>query len=187
MNGDAEVSVPLIENQSKLLPYLAIFSMITKRMLNGITLLADFIAYVRNSIGSGGISFVAVTDLEYPERVVRALTLKIRDQFFAKFPRSAYENATKNSAPLKYPELKDLITEYQTPEQADPLMRLQKELDDTVFVMHKSINSVLQRGEKIDDLVAKSEDLSTQSKMFYTQVKDCIISMSNQPLTNRNV
>ena len=35
----------------------------------------------------------------------------------------------------------------------------------------KPLLSVLQRGEKIDDLVAKSDGLSAQSKMFYTQAK----------------
>jgi synaptobrevin family protein YKT6 len=31
--------------------------------------------------------------------------------------------------------------------------------------------SVLERGEKLDDLIAKSENLSEQSKMFYAQSK----------------
>lgn len=34
-------------------------------------------------------------------------------------------------------------------------------------MLHKTIESVLQRGEKIDDLVQKSDGLSAQSKMFY--------------------
>lgn len=45
--------------------------------------------------------------------------------------------------------------------------------------LHKTIESVLERGEKIDSLVAKSDGLSAQSKMFYTQAKKqnscCII------------
>ena len=48
-------------------------------------------------------------------------------------------------------------------------MRIQRELDETKIVLHKTIESVLQRGEKIDDLVAKSDGLSTQSKMFYSE------------------
>jgi len=36
--------------------------------------------------------------------------------------------------------------------------------------MRQTIESVLERGEKIDNLVAKSDGLSAQSKMFYTQV-----------------
>lgn len=46
-------------------------------------------------------------------------------------------------------------------------MKIQKELDETKIVLHKTIESVLQRGEKIDDLVQKSDGLSSQSKMFY--------------------
>lgn len=36
---------------------------------------------------------------------------------------------------------------------------------------HGTIESVLQRGEKLDDLVAKSEDLGLQSKTFYKTAK----------------
>lgn len=48
-------------------------------------------------------------------------------------------------------------------------MKIQKELDETKIVLHKTIESVLERGEKIDSLVAKSDGLSSQSKMFYQQ------------------
>lgn len=43
---------------------------------------------------------------------------------------------------------------------------------------HFQIESVLERGEKIDSLVQKSDGLSAQSKMFYTQV-----CKSNVPFT----
>ena len=35
---------------------------------------------------------------------------------------------------------------------------------------HETMESLMQRGEKIDDLVAKSDQLSDQSKTFYKQV-----------------
>lgn len=35
----------------------------------------------------------------------------------------------------------------------------------------KTIENVLERGEKLDDLVSKSQDLSMQSKVFYKQAK----------------
>lgn len=65
------------------------------------------------------------------------------------------------------PELKEYLSKYQDPQQADSILKIQKELDETKIVLHKTIESVLQRGEKIDDLVAKSDGLSNQSKMFY--------------------
>ncbi len=39
------------------------------------------------------------------------------------------------------------------------------------FAQHKTIESVLERGAKLDDLVAKSEELSMSSKVFYKTAK----------------
>ena len=43
--------------------------------------------------------------------------------------------------------------------------------DETKIVLHNTIEAVLQRGERLDDLVAKSEGLSLQSKTFYKTAK----------------
>lgn len=89
---------------------------------------------------------------------------KVVDEFLTKNPRSSWANGQPQ---LVMPELKEYLTKYQDPQQADSIMKIQKELDETKIVLHKTIESVLQRGEKIDDLVAKSDGLSSQSKMFY--------------------
>jgi len=44
-------------------------------------------------------------------------------------------------------------------------------LDETKIVLHKTIESVLQRGEKLDNLVERSDALSAQSRMFYKTAK----------------
>ena len=48
------------------------------------------------------------------------------------------------------------------------------------MILHKTIDSVLERGTKLDSLVERSDDLSRQSKMFYKQAKKtnscCVIS-----------
>lgn len=41
----------------------------------------------------------------------------------------------------------------------------------TLHAQHKTIESVLQRGEKLDNLVDRSNALSAQSKMFYKTAK----------------
>ena len=71
---------------------------------------------------------------------------------------------------MTFPQLREYIQKYQDPQQADSIMKIQKELDETKIVLHKTIESVLERGEKIDSLVEKSDGLSAQSKMFYKQV-----------------
>lgn len=111
---------------------------------------------------------VIITDQEYPSLVAHQLLSKIVDEFLSRNPRSVFATAAPNS--LSLPQLKEYIVKYQDPQQADSIMKIQKELDETKITLHKTIESVLQRGVKIDDLVNKSDDLSAQSKMFYTQV-----------------
>ena len=50
-------------------------------------------------------------------------------------------------------------------------MRVQAELDETKIVLHKTIESVLERGQKLDSLVERSDALSAQSKLFYKSAK----------------
>lgn len=59
----------------------------------------------------------------------------------------------------------------QDPTQADKLSKIQKDLDETKVVLHQTIDSMLQRGEKLDSLVDKSSDLSMASQIFYKQAR----------------
>lgn len=123
----------------------------------------------------GGLCAVAVTDFNYNERVAQAMLTKVLDAFSAKYPESAYQNLPSKPrgtpAPLPLPELKEYITKYQRPEDIDPILQMQVELEETKGILHKTVEQVLDRGEKLDSLVAKSDQLSSQSKMFYTQAK----------------
>jgi synaptobrevin homolog YKT6 len=76
-----------------------------------------------------------------------------------------------NEGTANYTELPALLAKYQNPKEADALTKLQLDLDETKIILHGTIESVLQRGEKLDDLVAKSEDLGLQSKAFYKTAK----------------
>jgi len=127
-------------------------------------------AYTFHAYGrTEGIAGIIISDQDYPALVAHQLLSKVVDEFLSKHPRSSFSSS--NPSPLPFPELKDYIVKYQDPQQADSIMKIQKELDETKIVLHKTIESVLERGEKIDTLVSKSNDLSSQSKAFYTQAK----------------
>ena len=115
-----------------------------------------------------GVAGIIISDLDYPTLVAQQLLSKIVDEFLSAHPRTAFANPTSQ---LSFPQLKEYIVKYQDPQQADSIMKIQKELDETKIVLHKTIQSVLERGEKIDTLVEKSDGLSAQSKMFYKQVR----------------
>ncbi|KEF59167.1 synaptobrevin like YKT6 [Exophiala aquamarina CBS 119918] len=127
-------------------------------------------AHTFHAYGSSqGIAGIIISDAEYPAMVAHQLLSKIVDEFTSQNPRSSYSSPSVTSRP--YPQLKEYIQKYQDPNQADSIMKVQRELDETKIVLHKTIESVLERGEKIDSLVAKSDGLSAQSKMFYQQAK----------------
>lgn len=114
---------------------------------------------------SEGVCGIIMSDQQYPALVAHQLLSKVVDEFLTKNPRSSWATGTPSN--IVMPELREYLTKYQDPAQADSILKIQKELDETKIVLHKTIESVLQRGEKIDDLVAKSDGLSAQSKMFY--------------------
>ena len=125
-------------------------------------------AYTFHAYGrTEGVAGIIISDPDYPALVAHQLLSKVVDEFLTRYPRTAFVAGTPT---LDFPPLRDYIVKYQDPQQADSIMKIQKELDETKIVLHKTIESVLERGEKIDSLVEKSDGLSAQSKMFYKQV-----------------
>ncbi|KAI0063713.1 hypothetical protein BV25DRAFT_1915177 [Artomyces pyxidatus] len=127
----------------------------------------NYTAHVYNRGGAEQLAAVIITDQEYPVRPAFSLLTKLLDDFTAKVPQSAFSNPSA----ISFPDVNTYIQKYQDPRHADNIMRVQQELDETKIVLHKTIESVLQRGEKLDNLVERSNALSAQSKMFYKTAK----------------
>lgn len=115
-----------------------------------------------------GLAAVIVADQEYPSRVAFALIGRILEDFTREVPRDTWLVATER---VSFPRLGEYLQQYQDPASADPIMRVQRELDETKVVLHKTMDSLLQRGERLDDLVARSDELGSQSKQFFKMAK----------------
>ncbi|EDV99613.1 synaptobrevin homolog YKT6 [Drosophila grimshawi] len=121
--------------------------------------------YVR----ADNLSGVLIADHEYPHRVAHTLITKILDDFTAKVPAEQW--ATGTEATINFDSLPAFLAKYQDPKEADPLTKMQNDLDETKIILKDTIASVLERGEKLEDMVTKSEQLSMQSKAFYKTAK----------------
>jgi len=130
--------------------------------------------YVR----SDGLAGAVTTDLEYPSRVAFVLLTEVLDNF-TNMAGNSWRDATEPYS-MNFEPLEGYLAKYQDPAAADKVTKIQKDLDDTTQILHKTIDSVLERGVKLDNLVERSDDLSRQSKMFYKQAKKtnscCVIS-----------
>nr|CAG4641228.1 EOG090X0E6P [Eulimnadia texana] len=123
----------------------------------------DYMCHVY--VRADGLAGVLVSDHEYPHRVAHTLLMKILDDFAVKVPQSQWSESSP--AVVSFTGLDATLAKYQNPREADALTKVQAELDETKIILHNTIEAVLQRGEKLDDLVAKSQGLSDASKMFY--------------------
>ena len=124
---------------------------------------------------SVGIAGILIANADYPRLVAHGILSKIVDEFVSSHPKSSYQDKVKDAKgyedPIPWPPLEEYIKKYQKPEDVDSITRAQQELNETKIILHKTIESVLERGEKIDNLVQKSDGLSASSKMFYQQAK----------------
>ncbi|KAH8397832.1 hypothetical protein KR222_003541 [Zaprionus bogoriensis] len=121
--------------------------------------------YVRDDKLAG----VLIADHEYPHRVAHTLITKILDDFSAKVPAGQWPHGT--DATIAFDALPAFLAKYQDPKEADPLTKMQSDLDETKIILKNTIEAVLERGEKLEDMVSKSEQLSMQSKAFYKTAK----------------
>ena len=126
----------------------------------------QYLVHVSNR---GGLVAIAVMDKEYPTRAAFSVLGKMSDDYVNRFGDSW--KTVSGDDPRGNEALAAAIKMYQDPHEADKILRIQRELDETKIVLHKTIDSVLARGEKLDNLVDKSTDLSLASQMFYKQAK----------------
>ncbi|KAB0804701.1 hypothetical protein PPYR_01671 [Photinus pyralis] len=117
--------------------------------------------YVRGDSLAG----VVISDEDYPPRVSHTLITKVLDEFTQTVPASSWSTISERD--INFPQLNAYLAKYQNPREADAMTKIQTDLDETKIILHNTIEAVLERGEKLDDLVAKSEGLSIQSKAFY--------------------
>mmetsp|Transcript_11767 Transcript_11767/g.32067 ORF Transcript_11767/g.32067 Transcript_11767/m.32067 type:complete len:202 (+) Transcript_11767:1825-2430(+) len=122
--------------------------------------------YVKADSNLAGI---VVADSQYPTTASFSVIHKVMDEFVEQVGdswRTVQGDSTMGNALLE-----PALVKYQDHTQADKLAKIQQDLDETKIVLHQTIDSVLRRGEKLDNLVDKSNDLSLASQMFYKQAK----------------
>lgn len=125
--------------------------------------------YNVHAYNRGGLCALGFMDDHYPVRSAFSLLNQVLDEYQKNFGDSW--KTVRSDVTQPWPYLDDALTKFQDPAQADKILKIQRELDETKIILHKTIDSVLERGEKLDTLVEKSSDLSAASQMFYKQAK----------------
>jgi len=126
--------------------------------------------YCHVFVRGDSLTGMCFSDHEYPPRVAHTLLIRLLDDFAGQVPPIEWTAGTELVSKFNG-QLESYLAKFQDPSKSDATSRLQSDLDETKIILHNTIEAVLQRGEKLDDLVDKSEALSLQSKAFYKTAK----------------
>jgi synaptobrevin homolog YKT6 len=113
---------------------------------------------------------VATSDYKHPK-----LLFELLRQTLAKFKATNWYGKNKGAlstitedAPIgeATADFAALLRTYQTPEKIDKIAKIMKEIDDTYEIMMQNLDHVLRRGERLEDLLDKTKEISVAAKGF---------------------
>ena len=122
-----------------------------------------------------GITAVAITDESYPANNILSILQGLSSKFWHKYQEmlQMYDVPFTDefAAPFYENELWALLKKHETPVDPDSIFLIRQQLEETKVVLHQAVDSLLERGTHIDELVSKSAELGFASKAFYKTAK----------------
>jgi len=113
-----------------------------------------------------------ICDEEYPKRVAIDLLLKLLEKVMTFIYQNKIDVSKFNKdTNIKFNELDKTIQDAQNPEKIDNIVKIKSQLNEVQDIMKKNLDELLKREENLENLMAKSKDLSSTSVNFYKQAK----------------
>lgn len=79
------------------------------------------------------------------------------------------------------------MDEAHDPKNFSALEKIQNELKETRVVLERTVEEVLNRGEKLDMLVGKSDALQAESQQFYSRLSPIVQLIEDLQFPNRTI
>eukprot|EP00271_Cylindrocystis_brebissonii_P015646 TRINITY_DN385_c0_g7_i1.p1 TRINITY_DN385_c0_g7~~TRINITY_DN385_c0_g7_i1.p1 ORF type:complete len:230 (-),score=48.08 TRINITY_DN385_c0_g7_i1:106-795(-) len=141
-----------------------------------------------NYLIQDGYAYMALTDEGYPKATTFAFLDRIRADF-----ESSMKSKAASAQPLglnkEYgPKLKEhmkFVLEH--PEEMNKLAKIQAQVSEVKGVMRDNIDKVLQRGEKFESLVEKTDDLREKANIFQKRTTEIRSKMWYENLRTKMV
>lgn len=119
---------------------------------------------------AGGLTFLVIAESSLGRRVPFGYLFEIRKRFFAQYDAAStdFADMPNYGAGAFNAELKTLMVEYGTTSggRDDALTNAKREIDDVRGIMTRNIEGLLERGERIDLLVDKTDRLGGSAREF---------------------
>jgi len=119
---------------------------------------------------AGGLTFLVIADASLGRRIPFGFLVEIRKRFFSSFPieTTDFADLPNYGCASFNGELRKYMFEFGTTAagQNDAITSAQREIDDVRGIMTRNIEGLLERGERIDLLVDKTDRLGGSAREF---------------------
>jgi vesicle-associated membrane protein 7 len=126
--------------------------------------------YSSSEASAGGLTYLVVADSSLGRRIPFGFLVEIKKRFQSQYPPASTDFASlpNYGAGSFNSELKKLMVEYGTTEggKKDAIQNVQGEIDNVRGIMSQNIENLLERGERIDLLVDKTDRLGGSAHDF---------------------
>ncbi|KAK4986940.1 hypothetical protein LTR50_004983 [Elasticomyces elasticus] len=122
------------------------------------------------SLSAAGLTYLVVARQDIGRRIPFGYLVEIKKQFLARYDaeRTRFADLPAYGAAAFNSTLKELMVSYGTTKagQDDAFANVQREIDSVRDIMTENIERVLERGERIDLLVDKTDRLGGSARDF---------------------
>lgn len=114
------------------------------------------------------LSFIVVATAEQGRRIPFAFLLEMKRKFLSTYPAQStdFSSLPPYGCAGFNPDLRSLLQTYNTAPPSDSLASARREIDSVRDIMSQNIDHVLERGERIDLLVDKTDRLGGSAHDF---------------------
>lgn len=128
--------------------------------------------YLFHYIASDMITYLCICDEDFPRSKAFAFLSDIMQRFGRQYGTTA-KTALPYAMNSDFSKVLQTRMRYYTENpESGTITKVQSEIDDLKQIMVKNIDSLSERGERIELLVNKAEDLTNQSTQFQRQSRD---------------
>ncbi|KEZ43862.1 Synaptobrevin [Scedosporium apiospermum] len=125
---------------------------------------------------AGGLTFLVVAESSFGRRIPFGFLFEIRKRFFDAFPVEStdFADMPNYGAGSFNADLRNLMVDYGTTAggQNDAITTAKREIDDVRGIMTRNIEGLLERGERMDLLVDKTDRLGGSAREFRVRSRD---------------
>jgi len=119
---------------------------------------------------AGGLTFLVVSEASLGRRIPFGFLFEIRRRFLEEYPpaETDFADLPNYGAASFNEDLRSLMVEYGTTSggKDDAISNVRREIDDVRGIMTRNIEGLLERGERMDLLVDKTDRLGGSAREF---------------------